>query len=146
MTDDEFRRLVGTYGAAPHRWPAHLKADALACLAGSPRAQVALQRAGALDDLLDSAFPEAPGEAPADAGRVVEAALAAVRRLPPARPAAAGWRRPGGWLSAGIVSGAMAAGIAVGLVIHRPAGDGAEAGVTALVLAPTVLSAMMESR
>lgn len=51
---DRFLDLVASYGAAPDRWPADLRAGAVSCLAQSEAARTAWQEAVDLDADLDA--------------------------------------------------------------------------------------------
>jgi len=75
MRPAEFSELLDTYGADPERWPAGLRAAALAHRDADPAARAAWEHAAALDALL--AAPR-PGEA-ARAAAVVDAALRRLR-------------------------------------------------------------------
>jgi hypothetical protein len=115
LTLAAFRRLAGTYGADLARWPEAQRAEAEALLTTSPAAREILQKAAALDTALDSlALPEPDAEDLARLRAGVAARLSAPvlrSRLPPLPR----WS----WLTAG-ASGAVAAGLMVGLLTATP--------------------------
>ncbi|MGQ0676330.1 MAG: hypothetical protein ACT4N4_09660 [Rhodospirillales bacterium] len=112
MTPDRFRELIDAYGGDPKRWPASERDAALAHARADARAGAMLDRARALDALLDGMKVAPPAIDPA---RIVAAAtraaqepasanvLAFVRRRGGIRPAMA-WAR-GAALAAATICG-----------------------------------------
>jgi hypothetical protein len=92
MTLPRFLRLLGAYGAAPHRWPEAERTSALELLASSDEARAALDKASGLDAALagSSALPDAAALA-----RMRAHVARQVARAPlPARPGFWHWLRP----------------------------------------------------
>jgi len=113
MDHTEFKTLIETYGATPERWPAELRADALACRDASPEARALLRAAAGLDRLLDAE------RAPALPRLTVDAIVMRAAAQPQPRSAPAP-RRSGGFLSSWFgdlrVAG-WAAAVVLGFVI-----------------------------
>src|SRR5262249_27981481 len=123
MNQQKFDRLLDIYGADPKRWPPAERGAAEALLRQSPQAQRQFAAAQQLDAALDRV---GPAVAAAQIDRVVEQAMAAVRFLPQDKIAARPALLPGlraataRWLSAGVLSGAVAAGLAFGFLLQQP--------------------------
>lgn len=79
MTESQFLRHVGAYGADPARWPPELRAGAERALAASPALRDALREAEAFDRLL-AGTPPAVEEA--RVARLLGTVAAAARATP----------------------------------------------------------------
>lgn len=123
MTPERFEALAEAYGGDVARWPAAEREAARQWRAAhTDAARSILDRAGALDNLLDAA------PAPLASPELVQGIVAAA---PPARAR----RRAGWWLPAGMGAGlaaACAAGVAVGLHLSGPQLSEADAVVAAV--------------
>jgi len=113
MKLSRFHRLIETHGADPQRWPAELRADAVALVASSPEARALLATARSLDDALAGWQPAPPAiDAAGLAARLAEAPQDAKLRTAP-DPGAAwsltiGWQKMAGLATVGL------AGLVVG--------------------------------
>ena len=63
MKPRRFRKLLGSYGANPERWPEDERAAAVALLAASSEARALRERAETLDRMLDTYRVEAADDA-----------------------------------------------------------------------------------
>jgi hypothetical protein len=106
MDDLMFEQLLNTYGADLSRWPAHLRASAQQCLAGSSRAQASMRQAQQLDALIGSARAQV---SEARAQHMISRVLHATATAPQPRSR---WPL---WLPALLFTAAAAAGCATGL-------------------------------
>lgn len=113
MTPRQFERWLATCGTDFDRWPPPLASQGRDMIARSPRARAAWRRAQGLDQAfaLDRAVITAMD--PSRRDRVVGAAMACVRRDRPI-PGWGWWWGPKSMAS--IMAGAVAAGLAVGLM------------------------------
>lgn len=143
MKQRDFDRLLATYGADLRRWPTLQRPGARTLLEVSPMARERLADIRRFDATLDLA---APAIAVERIDAVVARAMAAVRTQPQAQevaPLLPGLRAATArWLSAGVLSGAIAAGFAFGFVLHSPgasstpgAAEEAESTAASLVFA-----------
>ena len=122
-----FRRLIDAYGADPARWPPPERAAALALLATSAQARVALEAARRLDGLL--AADQTPVADASLAGLVIARATAQPqeRLVRSGRRVEAGsWSLPRLWPQAAGLLAAALLGFAVGRANLLPSAFGGD--------------------
>jgi hypothetical protein len=136
MTQDEFARLLETYGANLTRWPEEYR-DAAARLRGaSPEARAKWARAEALETVFrrDRELGDVPGRNAA----IVNAALRRIRATP---ERSFDWRwfvtRRWGTAAAAAVLAGWLAGVILGPVIEPPPERGVSAVAALLGAGPT---------
>ena len=117
LSIERFHELVASYGADPDRWPAELRARAVACLVEAEAARAAWRAANELDTNLD--LVTSPDSSP----ELVEAVLAIADV--PVRPNASG----SATFIRQVIPTAAAAAIALigGLSVPSPWRDGSDA-------------------
>ncbi|WP_155524501.1 hypothetical protein [Oleisolibacter albus] len=133
MTLDHFRVLLETHGAEASRWPDGVGDAAVILLARSPEARAVLDRAKALERLLDLA--DGPAVSADRVDRVVTAALAALPERRSVWTALADLLRStatGLWPQAAGLAVCALAGIVVGLTAPRSVSS---AGMTSSIAA-----------
>ncbi|MFC7335060.1 hypothetical protein [Rhodocista pekingensis] len=154
MTETEFETMAARYGADIDRWPERERNPARQLLARSPTAAALLERERALDRMLEAVRVPVPPDA---VERVVSGALAATLpatlaatladaptgtvRAPAPRPTGLPWMAApaGRWPQAGLLAGALAAGLVLGVVRLD---SQTAAGGPALLYPPLTLTAM----
>lgn len=142
MTPDQFRVLLETHGAEASRWPDGVGDAAAILLARSPEARAVLERARALDRLLD--LMDGPSISDDRVDRVVTAALAALPDRRSVWTVLADLLRStttGLWPQAAGLAACALAGVVVGLTAPRPVSS---AGVTSAIA--TAASAATEAQ
>lgn len=124
MTPDRFRELIDAFGGDPKRWPASERDAALAHARSDARAGAMLDKARALDALLDGMKVRAPAIDPA---RIVAAATRAAQE-PAAANMVAFARKRGGvrpamaWARSATLAAATVCGFVIGM--NDPGGGG----------------------
>ncbi len=146
MTAERFSALIGAYGANPERWPEDECESALAFCKGSAEAQAEIERAAALDGLLDAARPDiAASEDLRDRIALFVPQRAGTRSLPlwqRVLPSGASWQR---------IAATAVVGVAVGILFaefglpHRPDSSDPTAAAVTVPAGPGLLAAEMEA-
>lgn len=148
MTEAEFRKLAAIYGTDLSLWPVAHREPVVRLLAVAPEVRLILEREAGLDRVLAQG---AARTRPAELARIVAQALTAARATPQERRggharhsvdgvfAAARHR-----LAAGIMGGAVAAGLAAGAVIPKQTTSAISYSIADLAYAPAPVQSILE--
>ncbi len=147
MTEARFAALLESYGAEPDRWPASERAAGIACSRASLGAGAALERAAALDALLDSGAPDTTVSDEL-AERIYALAPSGQPNCVPTDNVIPFWRRMlpatgNGWQK---IAATAVLGIAAGVLFSEVRHDGAGAPIaTAAITMPLTTVAVADS-
>jgi anti-sigma factor RsiW len=114
MNTQEFNLYAKTYGSDLKRWPEQVREEALRCLESTPERAVELARESALDELLERTRARVSD---VRATSVTARVMARVERLERVESSTRKTPRWWPWLSAGLMSGAVAVGCVAGIVM-----------------------------
>lgn len=151
MDEKEFERLAAIYGADIGRWP-ETDRQAARARAEAPAARLVLAREAKLDNAL---IRTASRPDTAEIERILARTIAAARTTPQASAARRRERPEPGilslfgaaaarWFAAGVMGGAVAAGLAVGVVISDQDAGTVDYSIADLAYAPAPVQSILE--